>query len=151
MKETARMIIKQCEVCSKQFEIPERYARRPGRGVVCSASCAGKKASKAKGESHPLWTGGHKAMSRRYQEKNPEKKYAHEQVRYAIKTGRLAPQPCEVCCHTIVDAHHDDYREPLKVRWLCRTHHAELHRSLNERDEADFGEVPWDFVGSADR
>jgi hypothetical protein len=26
-----------------------------------------------------------------------------------------------------VDAHHDQYDEPLRVRWLCRRHHTRLH------------------------
>jgi hypothetical protein len=31
---------------------------------------------------------------------------------------------CEVCGKEAVHAHHDQYDEPLKVRWLCRRQHA---------------------------
>jgi hypothetical protein len=62
-------------------------------------------------------------------------KYAHGVVKHAIRTGRLVPQPCEVCGSTgtcrnginYVHAHHDDYAKPLKVRWLCAAHHHEIH------------------------
>ena len=53
----------------------------------------------------------------------------------AIKQGKLTRQPCEVC-NTIEDvqAHHDDYTKPLDVRWLCRKHHREHHKNLDEKD-----------------
>lgn len=46
----------------------------------------------------------------------------------AIRDGRLVPRPCEVCGEIKVDAHHDDYSQPLSVRWLCRKHHREHHK-----------------------
>ena len=46
-----------------------------------------------------------------------------------IKQGVLIRQPCEVCGNEKVDAHHDDYMQPLNVRWLCRKHHNEHHRN----------------------
>lgn len=49
-------------------------------------------------------------------------------TKQAIRKGRLPRQPCEVCGSGQVDAHHDDYSKPFEVRWLCRTHHKELHR-----------------------
>lgn len=44
-------------------------------------------------------------------------------VQEAIRKGTLTRQPCEVCGATKVDAHHEDHRQPLRVRWLCRRHH----------------------------
>ncbi|KAB2716983.1 MULTISPECIES: hypothetical protein [Brucella/Ochrobactrum group] len=58
---------------------------------------------------------------------NPQKYLAHVAVQRALATGALIKQPCEVCGSRIVDAHHDDYSEPLAVRWLCRQHHTRLH------------------------
>lgn len=54
----------------------------------------------------------------------------------AIARGALVPQPCEGCGLTgtmadgrnAVQAHHDDYNHPLRVRWLCQQHHHEWHR-----------------------
>ena len=65
---------------------------------------------------------------RRRRANNPEKYRVHSRVHKAIRSGRLVPQPCEVCKTTIrVQAHHDDYSKPLDVRWLCFQHHREHH------------------------
>lgn len=43
------------------------------------------------------------------------------------RRGKLAPGPCERCGDP-AEKHHDDYSQPLQVRWLCRPCHLELHR-----------------------
>lgn len=67
---------------------------------------------------------------------------AHNAVNKALKAGTLERQPCEVCgCSPdarwnsrtrslIVHAHHDDYSRPLDIRWLCKSHHTDYHRSI---------------------
>jgi hypothetical protein len=45
---------------------------------------------------------------------------------YAVKTGRLVKQPCEVCGSEEVEIHHTDYFDPINVRWLCFAHHRNL-------------------------
>lgn len=52
---------------------------------------------------------------------------ARWKLRRAIVAGKITRQPCEVCGVDKVDGHHDDYSKPLKVRWLCRQHHAAHH------------------------
>jgi ribosomal protein S27AE len=59
----------------------------------------------------------------------PEVSRAHKIVQNEIETGRMTRQPCEVCGAERVDAHHDDYSQPLLVRWLCRGHHLQHHRA----------------------
>ena len=56
----------------------------------------------------------------------PGKYKARNAVSNAIRDGRLVRQPCEICGDKS-QAHHDDYRKPLDVRWLCRKHHLEHH------------------------
>lgn len=68
------------------------------------------------------------AITKRWREKNPEKLKAQKIVQFAVQYGQMTKQPCEVCGAERVDAHHDDYSKPLKVRWLCRLHHAAVHK-----------------------
>ncbi len=52
-------------------------------------------------------------------------------VKKAIVHGDLVRQPCEVCGADKAHGHHDNYDEPLTVRWLCSRHHIRHH--LGER------------------
>lgn len=56
-----------------------------------------------------------------------EKNRARSAVSGAVRNGTLVRQPCEVCGAEKTDAHHDNYDEPLGVRWLCRKHHRAVH------------------------
>jgi hypothetical protein len=63
-----------------------------------------------------------------WRERNPQNKRAQEKLQYAVRKGKIKRKPCEVCNSKIqIEAHHDDYSKPLKVRWLCQKHHNELH------------------------
>lgn len=77
-----------------------------------------------------------RARKRAYQAKRRQdpqeraKNAVRLQTRNAIARGELTRQPCEVCGEVTVDAHHDDYSQPLKVRWLCRYHHRQHHAQV---------------------
>ena len=60
------------------------------------------------------------------------KREADRQTAAARNAGVLTPKPCEVCGRRRVQAHHEDHAQPLKVRWLCRVHHARRHAELRE-------------------
>lgn len=62
--------------------------------------------------------------------KYPEKTEAHRVIQRLRRKGELKPEPCEVCQSAQnIHAHHDDYTKPLEIRWLCRSHHIEWHKS----------------------
>ena len=62
--------------------------------------------------------------------RHPLKAAAWAKVRLAKLRGDLVPKPCEVCGTTEgIHAHHDDYTQPLEVRWLCKPHHDEWHKT----------------------
>jgi hypothetical protein len=65
--------------------------------------------------------------------KYPNQYKSQNMVTNAIRDGKLFKKPCEVCgSKERIHAHHDDYAEPLNVRWLCAAHHSEWHRDNGE-------------------
>lgn len=48
----------------------------------------------------------------------------------AVKKGLIKKLPCEICGDIKSQAHHEDYRRPLKIKWLCFKHHRELHNQI---------------------
>lgn len=74
------------------------------------------------------WKEAHKKSHKKWLDKNIIKRAAHIIISNAIKSGKLIKQPCEICgTMKKLNAHHDDYTKPLKVRWLCIKHHHEWH------------------------
>lgn len=72
---------------------------------------------------------------RAYERLNKHIISAHGKVAWALKTGKLTKQPCEVCGAIDSEAHHDDYSKPLDVRWLCSPHHNQHHNCKGPKDE----------------
>lgn len=54
---------------------------------------------------------------------NREKIYARKQVYLNLRAGRLKKEPCWACGNPLVQAHHEDYKKPLEIIWLCKVHH----------------------------
>lgn len=119
-----------CRHCGKDF-LARHTEVKIGRGLYCNKECfrAGQF-----GKNNPNWKGGVSKDNMRYRTTQilrwPEKDEARKAVRIAIERGELIREPCEVCGATEnIEGHHDDYSKPLDVRWLCRTHHRELHKN----------------------
>jgi hypothetical protein len=55
---------------------------------------------------------------------------ARTAVAQAIRCGLLTKEPCIVCGDAMADGHHEDYKKPLRVVWLCRSHHCSRHAEL---------------------
>jgi len=65
--------------------------------------------------------------------KYPDRYKARTAVGNAIANGKLERKPCEICGEK-AQAHHENYAEPLNVRWLCFKHHRFLaHGQLVEK------------------
>lgn len=67
-----------------------------------------------------------------WKSKNPDAIKAHWLVNKAIKGGEICvPKFCEKCKgQYILNAHHDDYHQPLKIVWLCHSCHKRLHLDI---------------------
>lgn len=59
---------------------------------------------------------------------------AQRRVRRAIARGEIVrPALCECCTQArSLQAHHDDYAEPLAVIWLCQVCHKRRHAVLDD-------------------
>lgn len=54
---------------------------------------------------------------------------ASQAVCRALRKGEIKKKPCEICGTVKTNAHHDNYNEPLNVRWFCSKHHKEWHKN----------------------
>lgn len=55
---------------------------------------------------------------------------AHQMVRYRISVGTIIKTACQGCGAAAKHAHHEDYRQPLVVYWLCNRCHVVRHKAL---------------------
>ena len=79
-------------------------------------------------ERHRAWLAAQTPMALYKRYFNATKTSARKAVYYAIKTGKLVRQPCQVCGDPKTEAHHEDYSRKLDVTWVCRKHHGFVHR-----------------------
>ena len=117
-----------CVGCWSEFMAPVRETERGG-GKFCSRNCQRAYQARKNAESRKDGLTRQDRIKRWKESVSDLVIKAHRKTYEAIKQGRLARMPCEICGVAKVDAHHDDYSKPLDVRWLCRSHHLEFHRS----------------------
>lgn len=68
-------------------------------------------------------------INRSWYERNKKKKQVNVKVKRAIASGLLVKQPCSICgSEHDIEAHHENYDEPLNVTWLCTYHHGLTRR-----------------------
>lgn len=66
---------------------------------------------------------------RNYRKNNQEKESCRQKTIRAVKNGKITKTACIICGDVNVEAHHDDYTNPLDVKWMCKKHHLEMHRA----------------------
>lgn len=68
--------------------------------------------------------------SRRYKQR--EKVLARQKLQNAVTSGKMTRGPCELCgSNSPTEGHHDDYTQPLNVRWFCPP----CHRKFDGREK----------------
>jgi ribosomal protein S27AE len=53
-------------------------------------------------------------------------------VQMAVRKRILTREPCSRCGAPKTHAHHEDYRKPLDVIWLCAPCHKQRHKELKQ-------------------
>ena len=66
-------------------------------------------------------------QTKRYRKASSQKAKAHNLVNNSIAKGLITREACFLCGDIKTDGHHLLYEFPLKVVWLCRPHHKEVH------------------------
>ncbi len=113
-------LIRQCVWCSRAGPI-EMF---PWKGDDYHSECK------------VCFNAGRAGVRAKYPFKDASRKATHR----AVRRGELVKTPCEECGEPDVQSHHEEYdRTGLKVRWLCRPCHDDVHRALGPR-EASFRE-----------
>lgn len=77
---------------------------------------------------HATWRGN--GGQRKQVKATPKMASCHRQVAKAVRIGELEKsESCEKCGSNRkrTQAHHDDYNQPLVIRWLCDRCHREWH------------------------
>lgn len=72
----------------------------------------------------------HNRAGKAYNEREEVRYKAHYTVTNAVRDGKFRRECiCEECLgFDKVEGHHDDYRFPLEIRWLCEDCHKDWHR-----------------------
>ncbi len=111
-----------CDECYRMCPKCGLRERAAGGAVWCYVCLEGYRATYKRPQRRP-----DKAY-RSLTEEEKVKRHARKAVNLAIKLGVLKREPCEVCGCLEVEGHHQSYERDqwLKVRWICKEHHAAL-------------------------
>ena len=74
-----------------------------------------------------------KKSKRKWLNANQDKRAAHVILGNAVRDGRIEkPESCYECGVTEcrIHGHHEDYAQPLEVRWVCSKCHRQVHEGL---------------------
>jgi ribosomal protein S27AE len=63
----------------------------------------------------------------RSRKSHPKKARARRLVNNRLRYGKLKREPCQRCGAEKSQAHHTDYRFPMKITWLCFKCHRTAH------------------------
>jgi len=121
--------IKKCQKCSSTLNLVLNSKNKNGCIQYICRECNTKRLR----EYRNTELGKQKTFNAVYKsiDKFPERQKARISVFYAVRNGKLKkPNMCSACkTEKIVFAHHLNYFEPLKVKWVCRNCHFVIHKN----------------------
>lgn len=122
------LVEKTCRHCGRTFQTGRQSSE------YCSPECwtaaywsstEGKMRKAAKDHRYSTSAKGRERIRVRARTTYPARRFKHLARTKARK--KLLSDPCEICGTTRTEAHHEDYAQPLAVRWLCKACHLRLH------------------------
>ena len=130
---------KECLRCGVRKHASLFYKKSSGAGGIDSFCIECFTIKKSNHRNTPIGRENHRINARLEKERYPHKVAARTAVNLAILRGDIiVAKRCEICgCAPEpnrrgtgrLHAHHDDYSDHFKVRWLCVQCHAELHKT----------------------
>lgn len=118
--------LKRCSIC-RQVRPTNDFWRDATKASGYKAACRECSLPKHYHRRQTSGRAAHRREKRLWQIRNPDKARAHRAVFNAIRAGLLTRGSCENCGAVGSHAHHDDYLQPLRVRWFCPPCHREIH------------------------
>ncbi len=121
-----------CKESKPHTEFSKQLARKDGLQYTCKA-CANEHAREWSSRPEVQERKRDYVSARYHAESVFRWKYlARNAAGHAVKSGRLVRLSCEVCGAGSAEIHHDDYDQPLSVRFFCAPHHRAHHKSEND-------------------
>lgn len=120
-----------CGKCWK-FKSPSEFFKNISRkrGIMCYCKdCATLSSQKNRTKTR------NRNITRETRKRNPVKSAARIIFSNALQAGKIQKQPCFFCGEEKVEGHHLLYDYPMKVIWLCKKHHYEVHDQIKLYDE----------------
>ena len=121
--------MKKCITCKIEKDESEYYKENRNRSGLMGrcASCQREYIRRWNEENSEK----SKKIKNKYAIRHPGRIRAVGRLNRAIRDGKIKRLPCEKCGLNFTHAHHEDYRKPYDVKWLCPAHHKETHKELN--------------------
>jgi len=111
-----------CNYCGKEYyTYKSAYEKRERH--FCSRTCYAKyRSEQLPHEEQNAYGRGHSLEERK------RRKKARHTLNHHLRDKHIERHPCEFCGAPNGEAHHDNYDNPLEVRWLCRKCHRKWHK-----------------------
>lgn len=120
----------QCNKCHQEKPLSDFHKLKGNKyRKTCKLCIREYDKSPIRKKRHNAWRNSPKGKLRikQYNNENKEeirlRKRAQNAVHVAIRNKILKRKPCEICGNLKAQAHHEDYNEPLEVKWLCQSCH----------------------------
>lgn len=135
-KQTPTKHSTQCSECRREYQRRYYLHYKPPRRIrVCKCGIRFRPVNVRSDYSCRKCRANYKRQYKRcnfadYERRHPDRVKARRALNNAVASGKVRRKPCEVCRSPKTHGHHEDYSKPLKVRWLCRRHHCQLHKRV---------------------